>query len=437
MQGAILMGLYSALYAGVAGLSAQSSAMATVADNITNVNSVGYKGVDAQFRTLVADGRTGASYVAGGVAASPRALISRQGLLQAASASTDIGIDGKGFFVTRDSSAPDGNVAFTRAGSFRPDKDGYLRNSAGYYLQGWPLDATGQYANNGSLAELAPIRTSDLAGSAAATTRLQIRANLMSGETAVPAYASGDLANGTIPPHFSRMVSVADAQGARHDVTLAFVKTGPNQWQGEIFADPAEVAAPGGLLASGPIAFNPDGSLDLANSSPALFGSITPAWTNGASALPIDLQLGGQDGIDGLTQFGGQSALISSSVDGGLLGDVASVEINAEGVVSAVFADGTTRSVFQLPIATVPNPDGLTRLNGNAFGISQESGAVAINAPGSLGGGRIASNSLEASTVDLAGEFTNMIRFQRAYSASSKIVTTVDEMLQELSNLKR
>jgi flagellar hook protein FlgE len=149
------------------------------------------------------------------------------------------------------------------------------------------------------------------------------------------------------------------------------------------------------------------------------------------------MNLGSDGGLDGLTQFGGASALISSTVDGGLLGNVASVEISNAGVVSAVFDDGTSRAVFQLPLATFSNPDGLTRLPGNAYAISSASGNVAINAPGSLGAGSISASTLEASNVDLASEFTNMIRFQRAYSASSKIITTVDEMLQEVSALKR
>jgi flagellar hook protein FlgE len=129
--------------------------------------------------------------------------------------------------------------------------------------------------------------------------------------------------------------------------------------------------------------------------------------------------------------------VISSTVNGGLLGAVASARVSESGVVSAVFDDGTSRAVFQLPLASFQNPNGLARLSGNAFIESDQSGSVAINSPGDLGAGTIASNTLEASTVDLAQEFTNMIRFQRAYSAASKIVTTVDEMLQEVSNLKR
>ncbi len=413
--------------------------MATVADNITNINTVGYKGVSTEFRTLVTDGRLRSSYSAGGVAAAPQAMISKQGLLQASSNQTDLGIDGAGFFVVRTSEDTAGDVAFTRAGSFKPDLQGFLRNTSGFYLQGWRLDATGNFVNTGNLAALEPVRLSELTGSAAATTKLQMRANLQSDQVPFAGtYAAGDLASGAVAPHFRRSFDIYDAQGSAHRVTLSYLKTGANTWASEVYAEPAsDVTAPGGLLASGNVVFNGDGSLNRTASSPALFGTLTPGWTNGATAQPITLALGSDGALDGLTQFGGDSSLISSSVDGGLLGNIASIEVSKEGVVSAIFDDGTARPVFQLPVATFQNPDGLTRLSGNAFSVSSSSGSVAINRPGALGSGTISSSTLEASNVDLAQEFTNMIRFQRAYSASSKIITTVDDMLQELSNLKR
>lgn len=433
------MSLYSALYAGVSGLSAQATAMATVADNITNINTVGYKSEEAQFRTLVSGGKIASSYAAGGVAAAPQAMISKQGVLQASGSQTDLGINGSGFFVTRDGTGADDAVSYTRSGSFKPDDQGFLSNAAGYYLQGWRLDNLGQYVNNGSLSSLTPVRVSELTGTATPTTKIEMRINLQSTQApyTLP-YVAGNMAAGTIAPHFSRSAQIYDAQGGAHDVTIGFLKTGPNTWLSEIYAVPAsDVTAAGGLLASGSVAFNPDGSLDKAGSSPALFGTLAIGWTNNAGSVPVRMQLGSDGGLDGLTQFGGASAMISSNVDGGMLGNVASVQISKTGIVSAVFDNGATRAVFQLPLATVQNPDGLTRLPGNNYALSDSSGNVAINSPGALGAGEIAASTLEASTVDLAQEFTNMIRFQRAYSASSKIITTVDEMLQEVSALKR
>lgn len=440
------MSLYSALYAGVSGLSAQSAAMSSVADNITNINTVGYKGADTQFRTMVADGKARSTYSAGGVQAAPRTLISQQGLMSASSSATDIAIDGNGFFVTRDGSNPDSSVSFTRAGSFSADKEGYLRNTGGYYLQGWKLDNSGGYINTGDLSVLQPVRLSDLTGTAAPTSKVAMRINLQSTTPEIGAYNAGDMALNAISttdpkagvtPQFTRAVTVYDAQGGAHQLNVAFVKQGANNWAAEIYASPAaDVTAANGMVASGTVRFNGDGSLDLGNSSPELFGALNIGWTNGAGGSPIRLQLGDDGGLNGLTQFGSESALISSSVDGGLQGAF-TVQISESGRVSALFEDGTSREVFQLPIATFPNPDGLTRLSGNAYAASDMSGLVAINEGGDAGAGKLAANNLEASTVDLAAEFTNMIRFQRAYSASSKIITTVDDMLQEVSNLKR
>ena len=434
------MSLYSALYAGVSGLSAQSSAMATVADNITNINTVGYKGVEAQFRTMVTDGRAKSNYSAGGVAAAPISMVSKQGLLQASGSSTDLAIDGGGFFVTRGSSDGVGDVAYTRAGAFRPDEEGYLRNPAGLYLYGWRLDASGDFTNTGSVEALEAVRVSDLIGTASPTTRIQARMNLQSTTPNYtgPAYTVGAMASGAVTPQFTRSFDVADSQGGSHRVTMGFIKTAANTWQSEVYSNPAsDVTAPGGVLASGTIKFNGDGSLDRSGPANALFNPLNISWTNGAGSVPITLAIGSDKGIDGITSFGTESSLISSNVDGGMLGNLSSVEIDKKGVVNAIFSDGSTRSVFQLPIATFQNPDGLTRLSGNAYTLSRASGGMTLNSPGQLGAGAIASNSLEASTVDLAGEFTNMIRFQRAYSASSKIITTVDDMLREVSDLKR
>ncbi|WP_276308187.1 flagellar hook protein FlgE [Sphingomonas pokkalii] len=449
------MSLYSALYAGVSGLSAQSSAMATVADNITNINTVAYKGVEAQFRTLVTDGRTSANYSAGGVAASPIAQVSKQGLLQASGSSTDLAIDGGGFFITRTGLAPTDQVAYTRAGSFKPDEEGYLRNSSGLYLYGWRLDAEGKFSNTGNVDALSPVRLSDLVGTAAPTTKLQAHLNLQVDAATyggTPAYAAGSLASGAIPPTFSRSFTIYDSQGGGHEVKMAFLKTAPNTWQMEVFSNPATdvqttagAAIPNGLLRSGTLKFNGDGSLDRTTgtgSTAALFDDLDFAaqgieWSNDAKSVPIKLQLGEDKGISGITSFGQPSSLISGGTDGGVLGNISSIDVGKDGVVSAIFEDGSTRKVFQLPIATFPNSNGLTRISGNAYAANRQSGTMTMNPPGQLGAGALSSNTLEASTVDLAGEFTNMIRFQRAYSASSKIITTVDDMLREVSDLKR
>lgn len=432
------MSLYSALYAGVSGLNAQSAAMATVADNITNVNTVGYKAVGADFSTLVGGGGHGGAYAAGGVNMVTRQYISKAGTPLQTGSSYDLAVNDNGFFVVRDGAGADSKVAYTRAGSFSPDDFGFLKNSSGYYLQGWPLDSNGNFTNNGNLSDLQTINYKALSGTAEPTTTANVQINLQSSTQEITGYTAGDIAKGNVTAQFSRPITVYDEQGGEHQLNLGFVKTGANTWQAEVYAVPAsDVSAADGILATGQVKFNPDGSLDVAGSDPALFAGLNPGWTNGAGAQPIKLGLGTDGKLDGLTQTSDASGLIGSSVDGGLFGAVTGITVSDTGVVSAVFDKGEIRPIYQLPIATFANPDGLTAIQGNAYTVSDDSGNALINPAGTQGSGKITENMLEGSTADLGTEFTNMIRFQRAYSASSKIITTVDQMLQELSDLKR
>ncbi len=431
------MSLYSALFAGVSGLGAQSNAMATVADNINNVNTVGYKGSRAGFSSMVTGGRDG-GYSAGGVDMVARSLISREMPMIDGTANTNMAVGGNGFFVVRPQPGST-DVAFTRAGSFVVDNDGNLKNLAGFYLQGWPLDRNGDFTDTGSLDALDTVNVTGLGDMAEATTRIQAQLNL-DGRTAIhagpPAYAAGSMAAGTVAPQFGKPFDVTDAQGNTHQLSLGFVKTGANQWQAELYARPAsDVTQADGLLASGTVSFDAMGQIDMAASTAALFAGVQPAWTNGAGSSPITLEPTAAGFA--WTQLGDTATLGRTDIDGGLLGKVTDVGVSETGVVSVSFANGKIRDIYQLPLATFPNADGLARLPGDAFAISQDSGAAIFGAATTNGSGKVLGNKLESSTTDLAREFTDMIVYQRAYSASSKIITTVDEMLQDLNNLKR
>ncbi len=433
------MSLYSALYAGISGLSAQSGAMASVADNINNVNTIGYKGTKADFSSLVTGSRVKGSYAAGAVNLVSQALISKGGVLTSGTRTTDLGIEGAGFFVVRPRpGSPD--VAFTRAGSFVPDKNGDLINQGGYYLQGWPIAKDGSFVDSGSFASMQTVNTSGLASAAEPTRNIGLQLNLdsrLAVLSSAAAYTRGAMASGAVPAQFSRPIDVYDAQGGTHSVNFGFIKTGPNQWKGEIYVTPpTDVTQPGGVLASGNVVFDSFGKLDVAASDPALFANLNPTWTNGAGTDPIKMSVN-KGSNDSWTQIGSTSAVGAKAIDGGLLGKVTSVTFSKQGVVTAVYENGTTRDIYRLPLATFRNPDGLQRLSGDAFAASQDSGAANANVASAGGSGEVNGGKLEASTTDLAAEFSDMIRFQRAYSASSKIITTVDDMLQELGNLKR
>ncbi|MAU40191.1 MAG: flagellar biosynthesis protein FlgE [Kordiimonas sp.] len=453
------MSLYASLYSGVSGLTAYSSSLGTISDNIANVNTVGYKETRSQFSTLVTESKSTTSYSPGGVQSLPQSLISRQGLLQSSASATDLSIDGSGFFVvgeTPDEVFANSSISFTRAGSFTPDDEGYLKNTAGLYLLGFPIDENGNIPVNREVGSLDPINVSGLTGTAEATTEVTVRANLQSSLTPSVQAATYDatvpatsIASGSVSADFQRNVQVFDEQGGTHTVTIAALKQDPtqvgqavNQWFVEIFVEPATDITPGvglhnGQIATGTLAFNSDGTIDHSNTSAALLNAVPISWTNGATQSDIAFDLGTDATNDGFTQFDSLSTLISSSVNGAVFGNVTGVNINDEGIVTALFDNGLTREVYQLPIATFQNPDGLNRRQGNSYTRSDQSGTFALQLAGTGGAGFVAPSTLEASTVDLGNEFTQLITTQRAYAASTRIITTADEMLNELNNIKR
>jgi len=460
------MSLFASLASGVSGLGAYSSALGMISDNIANLNTVGYKETRANFSTLVTESSSSSTYSPGGVQALPQNLISRQGLLQSSTSATDLSIDGAGFFIvsTRGEPVnPDSEVSFTRAGSFTPNADGFLRNTAGLFLMGVPLDSDGNPPSDLVLTALQPINVSDLTSTAEASTTVALRANLQSsqplnaaivGATYNPAtvadsmagYAA-DVANGILPPvngvqsDFQTNVQVFDALGGVHTVTVAALRQSDNLWNIEMFIDPPSEVTSGlagtGQIASGQVAFNGDGTLNAAGTSASLLNPINVAWTGGAIGGQITFDLGTDGLSDGITQFAGASTIISSSTNGATFGNVIGVSIDKEGVISALFSNGLAKKVSQLPLSTFQNPDGLTRRQGNSYTVSDQSGSLNLKLAGVGGAGFVAPQTLEASTVDLAAEFTSLITIQRAFSANTKIITTADEMLNELNNVKR
>ena len=460
------MSLFASLASGVSGLGAFSSALGMVSDNIANLNTIGYKETRANFSTLVTESSSSTSYSPGGVQALPQSLISRQGLLQSSTSATDLSIDGAGFFVVSTRGEPvnaNTEISFTRAGSFTPNADGFLKNTAGLFLMGVPLDSNGEPPANLVLSGLQPINVSNLTSTAEATTSLALRANLQSSQPINAAVTGGtynagtlagsmagyaaDIDAGVIPPvngvksDFQTNMQVFDARGGVHTVTFAALRQADNLWNVEMFVDPPSEVTSGlagtGQIISGQMAFNGDGTLNVAGTTPALLNPVTVNWTGGANAGNITFDLGTDGLSDGITQFAGDSTLISSSSNGATFGNVIGVSVDKDGVISALFSNGLAKKVFQLPLSTFQNPDGLTRRQGNSYTVSDQSGSLNLKFAGIGGAGFVAPQTLEASTVDLAGEFTSLITIQRAFSASTKIITTADEMLTELNNIKR
>ncbi len=464
------MSINSAMLAGVSGLVANSSAMAAISGNIANVNTTGYKRIRTDFTRLVNAQGLNTHYNAGGVTAATRQLVRNQGDLAATGVTTDIALQGQGFFVVKtaknDILNPD-KVNFTRVGSFTPNDEGDLVNQSGHYLQGWKVKSDGTYkAGSGDLSLLETVNLNDVSGTAIATTKAGINGNLRASQAVQPAeatYAAGtplnNMASGAVRPDVNWSFQIYDSLGGLKTFNVALLKSDTaNQWHAEIYAaDPTQInsGAPltNGQIATGTLAFTPDGRLDLTATSaglrnpisigafapgPAAAGTVTWGAATGVDEQEFALELGQTLGkLGGITQFDSPSSITSTTADGSLYGEVANVEIDREGYVSALFTNGATRRIYKLPVATFINPDGLSSEPGGAYQMSQESGNFSLKEAGTGGAGLIESSALESSTVDLALEFSNMIITQRAYSASSKIITTADEMLDELIRMKR
>jgi flagellar hook protein FlgE len=448
------MSINSALLAGVSGLAANSSALAAISDNIANVNTTAYKRNQVDFSTLVTSQVTG-DYSAGGVQAKTQQFVSAQGTLAAASSNTDLAISGDGFFVVSTSSTTPASE-FTRAGAFQPDANGDLVNDAGLYLMGWPVKPDGTFDTDPSdLSKLQPINIKNLGAAVQQTTSVAITANV--DQTTVvgagaatydttthsmAAYANSAGASGTAPDAPPVEFSVIDSVGGVHKFSLAMEKSStPNTWNAEVYAVPAtDVSGTAGTpILSGKIVFNTDGSINTTSTTlPGTLtlgasGSAAPSWATslgiGASSVSLDLTK--------LSQLAAPSTVTQVTPNGASAGNIVGVSIDTDGVVSAQFDNSQVRKIAQVAIATFPNPDGLQPLSGNAYGATLPAGGMTLKVAGTAGAGKVEEAQLESSTVDLSTEFTGLITTQKAYSASSKIITTADQMLDELINIIR
>jgi flagellar hook protein FlgE len=431
------MSINSAMLSGVSGLIANSAALGAISDNIANVNTVGYKENSTQFEDMVTSQATAGNYNSGGVQANVTQLVSQQGQFTQTQSATDLAINGDGFFVVSATAAGLSSTSgptFTRAGSFTPDANGNLENTAGLYLQGWAADSSGNITTSPSdLTKLSTININSVADAPNPTSTASVNFNLDATTTATTGYTVGSMASGATTPSFTTGLTVFDGQGGQHTVNLDFLKTGSNTWQVEAVAQPpGDVTTTNGLVGSGTLSFDSNGAL----TSGGTLSLTLPYTDTGLGSQTIALDLGG-GGAGAATQFATTSTVNSTAGDGGLPGTLTKVSVGTDGKVTADFSNGATRTIAQVAVATFPDPDGLAAATGNAYQATNQSGTFNLKQPEVGGAGSIQSDELESSTVDLSTEFTNLIITQRAYSAASKIITTADQMLQELISVKQ
>jgi len=438
------MSISSSMNAGVAGLMAQASQLAAVSDNIANASTAGYKRATTDFSAMVLGSSPG-SYTAGGVRTTSLRLVEDRGSLTTTANSTDLAVAGRGMLPVTSAVdvAAGGDLPFylTSTGSFTPDADGYLRTPSGLVLLGIPVADDGTVPNfpRTTADALEPVRINANAIVGSPTSTIGLAANL-------PATATE--AGSAVAPE-SLSVTYYDNLGKAQQLTATFTPTVPaagsppsNEWTmvltdgaqggavvGEYVMTFSDAAATGGDLAG--VVMTSGGAYDAAT------GQITV--TVGAGPIAITVGGGTAPGADpgGFTQLGNQFAPIAITKDGAPADSLVGVEVDPSGFVVATYGSGDTRRLYLIPVVDVPNPNGLTALNNQTYAPSQASGPFILWDAGEGPTGAIQGYAREESAVDVAQELTQLIKTQRAYSSNAKVIQTVDEMLQETTNMKR
>ncbi len=389
------------LFAGITGLRSNQAMMDVVGNNIANVNTVGFKSSQTVFEDTLSQLVQGAGAPQGAQGGSNPAQVGlgvklagittnfAQGAAQLTGRSTDMMIQGDGFFLVKNS----GETLYSRAGAFSLDGSGQLVTPDGAVVQGW-AGVNGVINANGSPSGV----------------KIPIGVQLPPKPTANVKLGGNLPAGATVGTNVVASITTYDTQGTQHSMTYSFTNTAANSWNLVVTDGANPPSAPSALV------FNASGQLTSASSV-----------TIGGVALDLS----------GLTQFGGAGTASALSQDGTAAGSLQTFSISPDGTLVGVFSNGLKQSLAQISLATFNNPPGLEKVGGSMYRSSVNSGAPQLGVAGNGGRGMLAGGVLEMSNVDLAAEFTNLIISQRALQASSKVITASDEVLQDLVNLKR
>ena len=427
--------LFAALGVCVSGLNAQSAALGNISDNLSNAQTTGFKAIGTSFESLVT-ASSATNNNPGGVTSAPRYQNDVAGNIASTSTPTNLAISGQGFFPviaavqTTTGGTQFTNNYYTRQGDFTLNKDGYMVNGSGYYLLGYPIASNGT-VNTSTTSE---IQVSALLDNPVPTSTITYAANLPASATA-GAY--------TATPS---TLQVYDALGNQHQMSLTWSKTDVNSW--DVVVDVTNgLGAASDYTATVPVTFSSAagtiGTLSAigAGSGYTVDASATSAGLSfnlsfpGAGTQAVDLNLGSYGVAGGTTQFANATSTVavSSFQQNGLgEGSFSNIGINSSGIVAINYSNGSTRQIYQIPIALFNSPDNLQRISGGAYQATLGAGTANLSTAGTNGTGTISSSSLEASNVDIATEFTDMIQAQQVYSANAKTVTTLNSMLNTI-----
>lgn len=424
------MGIMNAMWTGVSGLAAEGGALGVVGDNVANSNTIGFKQSRAQFEDVL--GGAVGSNIGAGVKMVRAQQIFAQGSMMNTGQATDLALSGDGFFVVNGSMDGMNGNFFTRAGQSTVNQDGFLVNPDGMKFQGYTADANG---NIGS--QLGDIQIPTTPLKPKATTEFDLTANLSS--SAVAPDPAVHPFSPTDPLSYTKSTSTTmyDSLGNAHEVNMYFTKNAAGGYDYRVQTDGANVV--GGTAGTpvdlipppgGHMDFNSDGSL---NGAPTVT-SVTATWAGGADPGQINLAF---DKPGQITSYGSDTSFTSQKSDGYSSGDFSGVQIDSSGVVNGVYSNGEKIPLAQMAVAKFRSNDGLDRSGHNLWSSTRASGEPSMGTAGSGGRASIVSGALEQSNVDIAAQFVDMISHQRAFQANSKTITTADEMLQEVVNLKR
>ncbi|WP_424966284.1 MULTISPECIES: flagellar hook protein FlgE [unclassified Dinoroseobacter] len=436
------MTISSSLNAGVAGLNANATRLATISDNIANSSTYGYKRAEADFQSMVITDNGSGSYSAGGVRATTTRVIDERGPLVATSNSTDLAVAGSGMLPVTTMAAvenPNGNYPLNlmTTGSFSPNEDGYLTTATGMVLMGWPADPDGTVPDfpRDTVAGLEPIEVTYNQFAGDPTTLMDLNINLPADATKADSGAEPII----MPMEYFGNLGTSETLTATYTPTIP-ASGASNTWTLSI----TDSASDGAVIAEFELVFNTgrDTGGSLASVTALSGGSYND--TEGTLDLtvaggPISLEIGGLGGSGVPTKMTQLSDTYSSDYDknGTPVGGLTGVRVDENGMVNAIYDNGATRTIYQIPLVDVPNPNGLMSKDNQAYSVSSDSGAFFLYDAGDGPTGDIVGFALEESTADVAGELTRLITTQRAYSSNAKIIQTVDEMLQETTNIKR
>lgn len=429
--------IINGLFAGRSGIASHGTAIAVVGDNISNSSTIGFKAARAEFEDLIAGGQTAGRVVGSGSAIAAVSPIFEQGTLELTARPLDLAIDGNGYFAL----ANGAERFYTRAGNFKIDSAGFIVNPNGLAVLGFPAGGTGA---------LEPININTIAQESVATTQLTLAGNLDAGAR-VLTNGAADIPTvspvGTVTSTttyadlnaqaaFSNTVQVFDSLGAKHSVTFFFFHTSPSQYVVRGYVNSEDVDPTGTatglprLVGSATLDFNGDGS----RSNPPPVGSgdlnnVTINWNGAATDSSLSVTFAPY------TQFSASPNVLVVAQDGKGIGTVTSISIGKDGQVNALLDNGQSATIGTIGLVNFANSEGLVRAGKNLLQQSRDSGEPVVGRPTNGTFGAVQSGTVELSTVDIANEFVKLITLQRGFQANSRIITTINQLLNDIIQL--